>query len=156
MRWYEANAGYASSGQGSSFGLRDDVNLLTVEPAPAGTLLTWDEYFHAEDVPAMRTSFDEALADIAERLVARFGGRLLERYAGDGSTAAPSGPERTVGLLAEAINRGDLDAAAALYEPEAVLVAQPGQVANDRDGILQAPSPGVQMPPQYVSVSSSR
>lgn len=138
MRWYEANAGYASSARDSSFGLRDDVNLLTVEPAPAGTLLTWDEYFDAEDVPAMLASFDEALADTAERLVARFGGRLLERYAGDGTPAAPSGPEHTVGLLAEAINRGDLDAAAALYEPGAVLVAEPGKVANGREEILGA------------------
>lgn len=39
-------------------------------------------------------------------------------------------PARTVARLAEAINRGDLDAALALYEKDAVMVAQPGQLAR--------------------------
>ncbi|HEU4353190.1 MAG TPA: SgcJ/EcaC family oxidoreductase [Burkholderiales bacterium] len=39
-------------------------------------------------------------------------------------------PARTVARLAEAINRGDLDAAVALYEKDAVMVAQPGQLAR--------------------------
>jgi uncharacterized protein (TIGR02246 family) len=39
-------------------------------------------------------------------------------------------PARTVARLAEAINRGDLDAALALYEKDAVMVVQPGQLAR--------------------------
>jgi len=39
-------------------------------------------------------------------------------------------PANTVNQLVEAINRADLEGAAALYEKEAVLVAQPGQVAQ--------------------------
>jgi uncharacterized protein (TIGR02246 family) len=39
-------------------------------------------------------------------------------------------PIDTVNELVEAINRGDLEAALALYAPGAVLVAQPGQVAR--------------------------
>jgi uncharacterized protein (TIGR02246 family) len=39
-------------------------------------------------------------------------------------------PARTVARLAEAINRGDLDAALALYESNAVMVARPGQLAR--------------------------
>ena len=39
-------------------------------------------------------------------------------------------PIDTVNELSAAINRGDLEAALALYEPNAVLVAQPGQIAR--------------------------
>ena len=39
-------------------------------------------------------------------------------------------PIDTVNQLADALNRGDLEAALALYEPDAVLVAQPGQLAR--------------------------
>jgi len=39
-------------------------------------------------------------------------------------------PIATVNQLADALNRGDLEAALALYEPDAVLVAQPGQLAR--------------------------
>jgi uncharacterized protein (TIGR02246 family) len=39
-------------------------------------------------------------------------------------------PARTVARLAEAINTGNLDAALALYERDAVMVAQPGQLAR--------------------------
>ena len=39
-------------------------------------------------------------------------------------------PAHTVNQLVEAINRSDLEGAAALYEKHAVLVAQPGQVAR--------------------------
>src|SRR5438034_9219778 len=40
-----------------------------------------------------------------------------------------AGPSDTVDELTQAINRGDLEAALALYEPNAVLVAQPGHLA---------------------------
>ena len=41
-----------------------------------------------------------------------------------------STPIDTVNELSDAISRGDLEAALALYEPNAVLVAQPGQLAR--------------------------
>ena len=41
-----------------------------------------------------------------------------------------SSPIDTVNQLADAINRGDLETALALYEPNAVLVAQPGNLAR--------------------------
>src|SRR3989454_4349893 len=40
-----------------------------------------------------------------------------------------AGPSDTVDHLTQAINRGDLEAALALYEPNAVLVVQPGHLA---------------------------
>jgi uncharacterized protein (TIGR02246 family) len=137
MRWYEPGHGYASSaGPRNAFGLSDDLNLVTLEPSPGGTLLTWDEYFEAEDVEAMRAEFDQALGDTADRLIARFGGRLIERFAGNGGAAA--GPEATVARLTDAVNRGDLAAAAALYESEAVLVVQPENAARGDARIREA------------------
>ncbi len=48
------------------------------------------------------------------------------------------GPRETVDQLTEAINRGDLEAALALYEPHAVLVAQPGQLARGATQLREA------------------
>jgi len=47
-------------------------------------------------------------------------------------------PLDTINRLTDAINRGDLDAALDLYEPNAVLVAQPGEIARGRAGIRDA------------------
>ena len=47
-------------------------------------------------------------------------------------------PLDTINRLTEAINRGDLEAALDLYEPDAVLVAQPGQIARGHAGIRDA------------------
>ena len=41
-----------------------------------------------------------------------------------------TGPIDTVNRLSDAINRGDLETAATLYEPGAVLVVQPGKLAR--------------------------
>jgi len=152
MRWYEPGVGYASSGKNSAFGLIDDVNLVTLDPAPAGTLLTWDEYFDAPDLGATRAAFDDALADIAERLVARFGGKLRERFVDrDG---AATGPEATVVKLSEAVNRGDIEAVSGLYEPDAVLVAQPGRLARGRAAIRDAMQGFIALRPTLSTAAS--
>ncbi len=155
MRWFEPDRGYASSGpHDSAFGLRNDVNLLTVEPCPDGTLLTWDEYFDAQDADTMRASFDQAFADIAERLIARFGGGMLERYAGEAPAAPPPGPVDAVVGLVRALNRGDLDAAVALYDPAAVLVARPGEAARGREQIGEALQRFIALRPTLSSAAS--
>ena len=50
-----------------------------------------------------------------------------------------AGPIDTVRRLVDAINRGDLETAVMLYEPDAVLVVQPGTLARGskqiRDGL---------------------
>lgn len=80
VRWYEPNVGYASSAQGPNvFGLTNDLNLVSIEPSGEGSVLTWDEHYDAADLPMMRAEYDAAFADIAERLVARFGGHVIER-----------------------------------------------------------------------------
>lgn len=47
-------------------------------------------------------------------------------------------PSDTVNALTSAINRGDLDAALALYEAGAVLLPQPGTIARGTPEIRQA------------------
>ena len=42
--------------------------------------MTNDMHFESEDLEAAKAHIDEALVDIAANLVARFGGRLTERY----------------------------------------------------------------------------
>jgi hypothetical protein len=42
--------------------------------------VTNDMHFESEDLEAARAHIDEAFVDIAENLIARFGGRLTERY----------------------------------------------------------------------------
>ena len=85
VRWYERNVGYASSAQGNNaFGVADDLNLVSVEPSAGGTIVTWEEYYEAADLQMMRAEYDDAFADVAERLIARFGGHVIERTV-DGS-----------------------------------------------------------------------
>jgi len=81
MRWWEPQRGHASSGAGSdAFGLSDDLHLVLIEPQAGSTLIRWEEYYDAQDLPVMKAHFDEALADIAGHLIRRFGGKMLERY----------------------------------------------------------------------------
>jgi uncharacterized protein (TIGR02246 family) len=47
-------------------------------------------------------------------------------------------PEDVSGLLVEVFNAGDLDGIAALYEPEALMVAEPGRVVSGRAQIREA------------------
>jgi len=80
MRWWEPDHGWASSGaEADAFGLSNDLNVTMIEARNEGATLTWEVYFDAQDVAGMKAHFDEALADIAQNLVRRFGGRLVER-----------------------------------------------------------------------------
>jgi hypothetical protein len=77
---YERNAGYASSAQAdNAFGVTSDFNLVSVESSGDGTTLPVDEYYEAADLPIMRAEYGDAFADIAQRLIARFGGHVVER-----------------------------------------------------------------------------
>ena len=80
IRWEAANVGYATTTEaGNPFGLSNDLSLVSVGPAATGTLFTWDQHYDAADPVATRGSFDDAFADMATRLIARFGGRVIER-----------------------------------------------------------------------------
>jgi hypothetical protein len=51
-----------------------------LNPIQTVTLEKNDMHFESEDLEAAKAHIDEALADIAKNLIARFGGRLTERY----------------------------------------------------------------------------
>jgi carbon monoxide dehydrogenase subunit G len=80
MKWYEPNRGYLSVEVGGSWGGGGTVALTTLEPVPRGTRVSFDTHFDAEDLAAAKTHLDVALVDIAQNLIARFGGRVTEHY----------------------------------------------------------------------------
>jgi hypothetical protein len=80
MKWYEPNRGYLSVEVGGTWGGTGTVALTTLDPIPNGTRLTCDMHFDSEDLEAGKAHLDEALGDIAENLIARFGGRLTALY----------------------------------------------------------------------------
>jgi carbon monoxide dehydrogenase subunit G len=80
IRRWDPLVGYASSGDGDAFGLSHDLHRVVIESSNEGAVVTWEEYFDAEDLPMMKAHFDEALADIGDNLIRRFGGRIVERY----------------------------------------------------------------------------
>ena len=65
-----------------------------------------------------------------------------------------AGPEQTVEQLTLALNQGDLDAAVALYEENAVLVGRPGQVARGRSQIRQALQDFVALHPTLTTTAT--
>ena len=64
----------------NAFGLTNSLTLVTLGPSKEGAIMTWEQYYDAADLDMNKAVFDQALADIAERLIARFGGRVVERY----------------------------------------------------------------------------
>lgn len=79
MKWYEPDRGYLSVEVGGSFG-GNAVALMTLDPIPTGTRLTYNMHFNAEDLAWMKAHIDEAMIAMADAVLARFGGRLVERY----------------------------------------------------------------------------
>jgi hypothetical protein len=76
MKWYEPNRGYLSvEVEGGN-----TVAFMTLAPIPRGTLLTYDMHFDAEDLETTKAAIDRALVDIAENLIARFRGNVIDRY----------------------------------------------------------------------------
>jgi hypothetical protein len=81
IRWESTNAGYATSAEpDNAFGISNSLSLVTVTAGPTGTMFTWEEYYDNADLPTARASFDDGITDIATRLIARLGGRIVERY----------------------------------------------------------------------------
>ncbi|MFN7131359.1 MAG: hypothetical protein ACK4N5_04710 [Myxococcales bacterium] len=81
IRWYAPNRGWASVGEEpNDFGQTGSLHLVTLTPAGQRSLLTWEAYYEATDLETSRTALDAALADIAHRLIARFGGRVVDRW----------------------------------------------------------------------------
>ncbi|MGH7674287.1 MAG: YybH family protein [Gemmatimonadales bacterium] len=64
---------------------------------------------------------------------------------------AMNGPIDTVNALVNAINRADIEGALALYEPDAVLVPRPGQVARGAADLRAALARFLALKPVLVS-----
>ena len=80
MKWYEPNRGYLSVEAEGDAGTEGAVAFMTLDPIAGGTELTYEMYFDSEDVDTMKAVLDEVNVDMADRLIARFGGRVLDRY----------------------------------------------------------------------------
>ena len=59
-------------------------------------------------------------------------------------------PEETVQAIFEAFNQGDVEAAVALYEPNGVLVVQPGQLAEGTAALREALAGFIAMKPVFT------
>jgi carbon monoxide dehydrogenase subunit G len=80
MKWYEPERGYLSVELDGDAGTLGAVAFMTLNPIPTGTHLTYDMHYDAEDLETMKANLDEVNVDMADKLIARFGGRVAERY----------------------------------------------------------------------------
>lgn len=81
MRWYEPDRGYASTAEEPNpLGQTNSLALMTLEATERGTRMTYVMHYDAVELDMTKTGIDQALADIGENLIRRFGGRIVERY----------------------------------------------------------------------------
>lgn len=81
VRWYEPNRGWASiDAEPNDFGTKNSLHMVMLAPTERGTIVEWFAHYDAMDLETNRSELDKAYADIAERLIQRFGGRVIERY----------------------------------------------------------------------------
>jgi hypothetical protein len=81
IHWEAPLRGYATgAAQPNDFGLSNDLSIVTLREAPEGAVFTWEQYYDHPDLPAMRAGFDQGVVDIGQRLIAAFGGRIVEHY----------------------------------------------------------------------------
>ena len=80
MRWYEPERGYLSVEVEGDAGTEGAVAFTTLEPTSAGTRIDYEMYYDSQDLETMKAHLDEVFVDMADRLIARFGGRVLDRY----------------------------------------------------------------------------
>lgn len=80
MKWYEPHRGYLSVETAGDAGTEGAVAFTTLEPTSAGTRIDYGMYYGSQDLDTMKAQLDEVFVDMADRLIARFGGRVLDRY----------------------------------------------------------------------------
>ena len=80
MKWYEPHRGYLSVEVEGDAGTDGAVALMTLDPTSRGTVVNYEMYFNADDLDAMKAGLDEVNVDMADRLIGRFGGRVIERF----------------------------------------------------------------------------
>ncbi len=82
MQWYAPLKGWASTDEEpNDFGLTQSLTFITLEAQGNKTMLKWDMHFNSENMEIYKADLEEALnQDIAQRLIQRFGGQLLESF----------------------------------------------------------------------------
>lgn len=80
MKWYEPERGYLSVEVDGNTGTETTVALMTVDPVPEGSRVTFDLHYDAEDLDATKAQMDEVYSDMGCGLTSRFGGKVIERY----------------------------------------------------------------------------
>jgi hypothetical protein len=80
MKWYAPNRGYLSVEVEGDAGTEGAVVLLTLDSAERRTRVTYEMHYDSEDLDTMKAQLDDVFVDLADRLTARFGGRVIDRY----------------------------------------------------------------------------
>jgi carbon monoxide dehydrogenase subunit G len=80
MKWYEPERGYLSVEVEGDAGTDGAVAFTTLEPTAAGTRVDYRMHYAGEEIDAMKAHLHDVFADMAERLIERFGGRVLDRW----------------------------------------------------------------------------
>lgn len=72
---------YSCQDETNPFGLRGHLGLVTCQTdAEGGTILTWRQYFDHPNPQAMVEKMDGSLSGAIQKLIDRFGGKVLETY----------------------------------------------------------------------------
>jgi hypothetical protein len=85
MLWHEPNKGWASlDEEPNAFGFQQSLTFITFEQKGNKTILEWTMHFDCENQEMLQmnlSSLKQALnGEIAQRLIDKFGGRILESY----------------------------------------------------------------------------
>jgi len=84
--WQETNLGWASAKkEATDFGFTDSFSLTTLEEKGDKTILKWDMHFNHDNAEMLimnKTTLVEVFNDMANQLIAKFGGKLIENYMG--------------------------------------------------------------------------
>ncbi len=85
MLWYEPNKGWASlDEEPNAFGFQRSLSLITLEEKGGKTILSWAMHFNCENQELLQSnisSLEQALnGEIAQQLISKFGGKLLDSY----------------------------------------------------------------------------
>lgn len=80
--WQEANLGWASmANEQTEFGYTESFSSVTLIEKKGKTILKWDMYYDHENQEMLdmnRTTLVEVFDDIADQLIERFEGRIME------------------------------------------------------------------------------
>lgn len=84
MLWYESKKGWASlDNEPNEFGLEQSLTLITMEQQGDKTIVSWSMHFNCNTgkmITMNKTSLEQALFDIGNNLVGKFGGKIVENF----------------------------------------------------------------------------